>query len=227
LANDPALRDYLDDIYHTASYFAGYVLPEVEGNLAVKGDVAAEQNHSSVSSDLGNGNVWKFSEHITELCARQQQMIRGQMDRDIRLQITLHSYKSPEIGQRRLDDEAAKRVLSECAFDSLYKRSISAGARLQFAEGADGSIVVWPLREALEETEESNRIKIPRGGCCPCYRGVAFMHQCKHEYCCAGKLLLEKYSNRWFSRTAYEERIGFNIPIAIANILTTSTSQGF
>jgi hypothetical protein len=71
------------------------------------------------------------------------------MDRDIRLQITLHSYKSPKIGQRRLDDEAAKRVLSEYAFDSLYKRSISAGARLQFAEGADGSIVVWPLREAL------------------------------------------------------------------------------
>jgi hypothetical protein len=57
LANDPALRDYLDDIYHKASYFAGYTLAEVEGNLAVKGDVAAELNHSSVSCYLGNGNV--------------------------------------------------------------------------------------------------------------------------------------------------------------------------
>jgi hypothetical protein len=42
------------------------------------------------------------------------------------------------------------RGLSEYAFESLYKRSISAGARLQFAEGVDGSIVVWPLREALD-----------------------------------------------------------------------------
>jgi hypothetical protein len=42
LANDLASYDYLDGIYHDASYdFAGYTLEAVEGNLELKEDVAA------------------------------------------------------------------------------------------------------------------------------------------------------------------------------------------
>ena len=63
---------FLDTIYSKHSYYAGYFLRPVEGNLKVSGSVPAEQNHSSTVAYLGEGGKLSICQHISELTLRQQ-----------------------------------------------------------------------------------------------------------------------------------------------------------
>ena len=55
---DPAMCSKLDVFYHQPEQYAGYYPCGLEENLGLKGDVAAEQNHSSVCAHLGEGATW-------------------------------------------------------------------------------------------------------------------------------------------------------------------------
>ena len=50
----PKKLTILKDIYDNPQYYAGYYTRDMIGNLRLNGMVAAEQNHSSITSMLGN-----------------------------------------------------------------------------------------------------------------------------------------------------------------------------
>ena len=55
----------------------------------MKGDVAAEQNHSSVAAYLGEGAVWTIAENIYQLVLRRHKDI---VRRHMAVEDNLHSY---------------------------------------------------------------------------------------------------------------------------------------
>jgi hypothetical protein len=67
LADDPEKCSKLDVIHNNPSYYAGYVLNDMEGSLGKHGDSHAEQNHSSIVAHLGNGGNLNLAEHVCQL----------------------------------------------------------------------------------------------------------------------------------------------------------------
>lgn len=61
LSSDLSKLQKLDEIYNNPSYYAGWKLREIKGNLGIQGSVAAEQNHASVVAFLGKGASWCIS----------------------------------------------------------------------------------------------------------------------------------------------------------------------
>jgi hypothetical protein len=74
----PVKVELLDGIYENPTYYSGYILYNHPGSLDMKGDVAAEQNRSSVAAYLGVGAAWTIAENIYQLLRRHKDIVRRQ-----------------------------------------------------------------------------------------------------------------------------------------------------
>ena len=112
LKDYPSKLDLLTSIYNNSSYYSGYVIKEVEGNLGLHGSCMAEANHSSVVSHLGPGGLISISNHLTKLLERQQHFYNKEREIEIRNEVSRHKYKSPFYGEFGVQDTMAKTKLS-------------------------------------------------------------------------------------------------------------------
>ena len=72
LQNNPRKAKKLQDIYNRPSYYSGYYLRSIKGNMRYQGSTPAEINHSSNVAYFGNGNNWTVMKQINEMMKRQQ-----------------------------------------------------------------------------------------------------------------------------------------------------------
>ena len=70
--DDPNKVDKLIEIGHNETYYAGYYLRDIAGNMNLMGSTPAEQYHASITFHLGKGASWSLAEQIVQLFKRQQ-----------------------------------------------------------------------------------------------------------------------------------------------------------
>ena len=63
----PAKFEKLKQIHDRPSYYAGYYLRGLYCNIFLAGNTAAEVNHSSIISHLGDCGMWTISYQISKL----------------------------------------------------------------------------------------------------------------------------------------------------------------
>jgi hypothetical protein len=225
---EPSKRSLLESIYENYQYYAGYFLSNVLGNLGLLGSVPAEQNHASIVAHLGEGASWEIAQQITQLMNRQKELTKQRTEKENSLYCSTLHYKSSKRGQSAQDDEAAKTLLSNYAYQKLFLKSFQGARYLRHKFDQEGICYVWPAKYGLKtiyglEDSEVNfeaddhldpellqgcygLHKIPVNGRCPCRDQVHFMVQCAHEYHRDGKFLPELYSgDQWYSRRKYDE----------------------
>ena len=83
LENDPQKLGKLDNIYQNPSYYAGYYLRNIEGNLWLLGSVTAEQNHASIVAYMGEGGNWSIMLHMSMLMSRHQDHVKKRKQKKI------------------------------------------------------------------------------------------------------------------------------------------------
>ena len=69
----PIQLELLDKIHNHPEYYSGYFIRTISCNLRRRGDVPAEQNHSSNRAHLGNGADWSMMQQVKAALQRQQQ----------------------------------------------------------------------------------------------------------------------------------------------------------
>jgi hypothetical protein len=132
LLHDAEKFSALEGIYKNFSYFIGWFLKTIEGNLFLHGSVPAEQNHSSVAANLGLGASWSIVQHVTKLLERQKHLTSKRQNKHIQYRVGTHNYKSRLQDQAGLDDETAKKKLSQYAYNKLWLVESKRSSRLQF-----------------------------------------------------------------------------------------------
>jgi hypothetical protein len=205
LLADPAKFSALQEIYENSSYYAGWYLREVEGNLSSVGSTPAEQNHSSVCAHLGDGATWQIAEQVSKLLRRQQEQGKQRNEKEALENARSHRYKSRFKNQTGVDDVLAKKCLSMKAYTRFIASTLKPSTSLQCRTDVNGSISVWPAGRL--ETDNNDKVIIPQNERCPCMFRVKWNALCKHEYKVDGKLNLDKFSRRWLNRTGFESRV--------------------
>jgi hypothetical protein len=139
------------------------------------------------------------------------------------------NYKSSKRGQERKDEEAAKKILSNYAFQKKFVPKSFQGARkLCHKFDREGNCFVWPAKLGLKDTygminmpmdlESEEHVnpelfipgnglyRIPVDERCPCSDRISFIFQCSHEYHRDAQFLKELYNaKQWFTRCIYDE----------------------
>jgi hypothetical protein len=211
----------LERIYKNPSYFAGWYLKKIVGNLFLHGSVPAEQNHSSVAAHLGRGASWSVVEQVSRLLSRQTHLTSKRRHKDSKAYVGSLKYKSRLQDQAALDDETAKKKLSEYAYNKLWLVENKTSSRLQCVIHGDVTIV-WPNGKPQTCDEH---ILIISGQRCTCQRRIAFDHQCRHELCMDGKLDLAKYSGRWLNRRTYNATLpSVHLDLPTAEVRITNSA---
>jgi hypothetical protein len=227
---DPTKRSYLESIYENYQYYAGYFLSGIQGNLGLLGSVPAEQNHASIVAHLGDGASWDIATQIQQLMNRQKELTKQRTEKENSLYCSSLHYKSSKNGQSARDDQEAKKILSNYAYQKIFLKSFQGARRLRHKYDSSGNCYVWPTKYGMRtiygmegspnnfESEEFINPElivgcyglyiIPCNGRCPCKDQVDFMGQCAHEYHVDGKFLRELYcGDQWFSRRTYDQWI--------------------
>jgi len=129
--NDPHKLRKLDSIYQNPSYYAGYYLKKIVGNLMLLGSVPAEQNHSSIIAYIGDGGNWSIMLHMSKLMSRHQDHVKKKKSEEDLLHVRSYKYKSTLIGQKGIDDCNAKSSLSSYAYKELFVKAMKGADWLQ------------------------------------------------------------------------------------------------
>jgi hypothetical protein len=220
LLHDADKFSYLERIYTNPSYFAGWFLKKIEGNLLLHGSVPAEPNQSSVAAHLGAGASWSVAEQVEKLLCRQVHLTAKRGHKDSHAFVATVNYKSRLQDQDAFDDEAAKQQLSQYGYNKLFLVEYKTSRRLQFVLHENNTIV-WPHEDCDEH------VLIRGGQRCSCERRIAFNHQCRHKLCRDGKLDLAKYSTRWLNcKTFNSTTSSINQQTPQAEPQTTMGEQG-
>ena len=88
----------------------------------MKGDVAAEQNHSSVAAYLGEGATWTIAENIYQQLRRHKDIVRRHMAVEDNLHSYIRVYKTTYQGYKGLSDMEAK--LSGNAYQRFFVKAL-------------------------------------------------------------------------------------------------------
>ena len=68
LEANPRKLELLTSIYNKPSYYAGYYLGNIPGNLNIYGTAAAaESNHAAIVRHFGDSGAWNIVYHIRKL----------------------------------------------------------------------------------------------------------------------------------------------------------------
>ena len=205
IVEDPAMCSKLDVFYHQPERYAGYFLRGLDENLGLKGDVAAEQNHSSVCAHLGEGATWQIAEQVSKLLRRQQEQGKQRNEKQALQNARTHRYISRFKNQTGVDDVLAKKCLSMNAYTRFISATLKPSTSLQHRIADDGSVFVWPAGRL--ESDNHEKVKIIPNERCSCNFRVKWNALCMHEYKVDGIMNLDKFSTRWLNRTGFESRV--------------------
>ena len=101
------------------------------------------------------------------------------------------------------EDKQARSYLSQTAYENLWLPAKRLSCQMSVSHSEEGIVV----KEIDDETNESSVI-IPHYGRCPCWKRIAFLYQCLHEYRVDGKLILHKYDdNKWKKPSVYHKNV--------------------
>jgi hypothetical protein len=154
-----------------------------------------------VAAHLGLGASWSIVQHVTKLLERQKHLTPKRQNKDIQYRVGTHKNKSRLQDQAGLDDETAKKKLSQYAYNKLWLVESKSTSRFQFVVH-DNVTIVWP--NGKPQTC-GKHVLIRGSNRCACQRQVAYNHLCRHELCIDGKFELAKYSMRWLNRKSFNE----------------------
>lgn len=215
--NDPEKLAKLDVIKDNPSYYAGYYIRQITGNLEIKGDVSSEQNHASVVAHLGeSGGGWSIMAHICELIKRQAEHQKQMKKKDDELHCSYTGYVSKHSGRRGTDDIEAKKSLSVYAYKRLYSRAANYAYFLTSVIEADGSVSIWKAEKKKDDTKVWT---IFPGSRCKCQIRIDYDFQCGHELVADGRFIVDKYNKRWLNNYFYYVKYPENSPFNISFIL--------
>ena len=146
LANDPRKLDKLNRIFDNPSYYFGYIIRGLVGNLKSRGSVPSEQNHASIFAYLGSGDAgMSIMRYLSQLLKRAQDHSKKRRETDNRSQVAAYKYVSSVEVQIGIDDIVAKKALSPYAYKMLYIPASKASLFLQSDVNQDDkSTNVWP-----------------------------------------------------------------------------------
>jgi hypothetical protein len=132
---------------------------------------------------------------------RQKHLISKRQKKDIQAIVGTHNYKSRLQDQAGLDDETAKKKLSQYVYNKPWLVEYKTSSCLQFIVH-DNVTIVWPNGKP-----QTCHKHVLINGCnkCTCQRRVAFNHQCRQKLCIDGKFELAKYSTRWLNHRSFNE----------------------
>ena len=197
LRNDPDAVAYLDKIHQDPSYYSAWKLKQVESNLYLRGSAPAEQNHSSLQAHLKDGGSFAIVKQIERLMKRQIHLNEKRCEEENKRNLKRGRFKTATAGQVGRDLVAARKSLSNFAFD-MFKRA--SANRLQTKR--DGDIVnVWSTKFPYEMRHQCKEFaSYEHSARCSCDRRIAFGIQCKHEYAWDGQFVLRKWALRWWNQ---------------------------
>ena len=90
IENDPRKIGKLLNIVNSVTYYAGFYLRSLEGNLDLLGSTPAEINHASNVAHLGKGASWSISEHCANLFKRQQYLSTKENQQENEYYVSMH-----------------------------------------------------------------------------------------------------------------------------------------
>jgi hypothetical protein len=143
LLHDAKKFSALEGIYNNSSFFAPWFLKTIEGNLLLHGYVPAKQNHSNVAAHLGSGASWSVVEQVSKLLDRQKHLTFKRQKKDIQAIVGNHNYKSRLQDQAGLNEETARKKLSQYVYNKLWLVEYKRSSCLQFVVHENVTIV-WP-----------------------------------------------------------------------------------
>ena len=203
IVHNPTLAQALKDIHSNPSYYSMWYLLGIEGSLFCKGQTTSEQNHSSIVNRIGKGANFSLCEHIKCLFNRYMSLHKKHQSTEDRRTIAAAHYKGEFSGQQKLDNIKAKKSLSSKAFKMYCSQ---AHKKYQIEIDADNNHHIWSCNiPSSEKNNCSSYIVIPAGERCPCTTRVSMSIQCSHELADDGKLIVEKFSQRWLNQKTYRE----------------------
>ena len=201
----PHLAEKLDSIHELPSYYAGYFLEQSGGSIGMNGSSSAEQNHSSVSAHLGDGATWSIVEQIDQLIKRHQHCVRKSMMENNKLYVKIQKYISPFLDYEGIADIAARKFLSNYAYQNFWLVSLKSSRRLQFKVNDDGFYIVWPAK--IIDSTEHNSVSFSNDTRCPCRRRKVYSIQCQHEFVTSKTFEEGKFSQRWMNAWAFSNTL--------------------
>ena len=109
LEDHPEKIEILDKIYNDPTYYSGYHLRSIRRNLWLRGNVPAEQNHSSLHAFLGQSMCTSLAIEVQKLLQRHQQKYKEDRQHDVSVHISEYNYESEHSGSIGFQDVLAKR----------------------------------------------------------------------------------------------------------------------
>ena len=197
----PRKIELLTSIYNKPSYYAGYYLTNIPGNLNIHGTAAAESNHAAIVRHFGDSGAWNMVYHIKKLLERQQFYIKQDLLNSDRIFMASINHISDYDGSLSKHDESARKCLSHYAYTNLWIMVIRKSERLQFKTNSDNeTTTVWPIGEV---DQNRNSTVIHNGKRCVCHFRTTFLSPCPHEFCINTRFNVGDYSSRWLNNTTY------------------------
>ena len=200
----PHLCSFLDDIVRNPSYYAGYYLKLiVGGSLGKNGSSGAEANHSSVVAYNGNGATWCIADQLHHLMTRCQNRSRHRDEIEQSLQLAVQRHQSTFLQDEAIWDKQARLLLSNHAYESLWKNSLLKSHGLQKQQFENGDIAVWPAYIESPVNHRGTKV-IKNGERCSCRFRTQYLSQCEHEILAYGGFHKELFNHRWFNQWTYQ-----------------------
>ena len=201
------IRDYplklekLKEIYDRPSYYAGYYVREIYGNLLLVGNSAAESNHASITQHLGHGGEWTICEQITKLMDRQQYFINIDRQKTDDLFVRKNYFTSKFDGDLSKHDSLAKKHLSDYAYQHCWIKPLNRSKLFKSQLcGKQTHHIIWKVGENLNV---NNFVHIPINGKCICKYRMAYGCPCAHERLINKEFKAETFSKRWFCSSTF------------------------
>ena len=126
LENIPLKKEKLDNIYNRPSYYAGYYLCKITGNLNCHGSTPSEQNNSSITAHFGEIGAWTIIYQINKLMERQNYLNSKYYTKSDNLFMVQHNFGSELNGDLRVQDTSARLYFSDYAYKNLWLKVESA-----------------------------------------------------------------------------------------------------
>ena len=128
--------------------------------MRMKGSVAAETNHSSITSQLGNGGSFTISEQIVKLMERQHNLYNKTCAMEDNSHIKNTRYISTNVGDIGDQDKCAKIKLSEYAYKNIWEPALKNRVKYQHLFIVKiQEYVVWP--NGVDKSKD-NSVVIPQ-----------------------------------------------------------------
>ena len=202
LCEYPDKLELLEGIYDNPTYYSGYVLRNIVGNLNVHGSTMAEINHSSVVAHLGPGGMMSIMDHVTKLLQRQQHLYNKERMVQIKGDVSRGRYKKSKfIGDIALEHIKAKKSLSTYAHTELFQVALNRSESLTSRYNVeDQTHLIWPTGELATG---ANTVTLKVGERCRCSLRINYDCQCAHELVVTKKFNLGHWSTRWYNNKTY------------------------